>query len=190
MEPVAAAGTGGSAGSGGAGGNRDGGTDLSADGTPDQSVDTPPGAGPTLDTCFAGLRAAQGDFQIVTKASANGTIRYRLAVETADRFGTSGTKPWGAFRFGIETPDGNVCVNQEAALATAYKGSRHNCSDSFEVTTGGRRYVIQGPDADATRASSTLNVFDGATMVLGPITLTTSACTGRSNPCKSGGPCN
>ena len=31
-----------------------------------------------------------------------------------DRFGTSGTKPWRAYRFAIETPSGNACVTQSA----------------------------------------------------------------------------
>jgi hypothetical protein len=160
-----------------------------SDGSDDAGSDAPTAEGPTLDACFTGLRAAVGDFQIGTKTSQDGRYRIRLALETADRIGTSGSKPWAAFRFGIETPDGNLCVTDSAALAAAYKGSLHNCLDSFELTAGGRRFVISHPDTDPTRPVSILTIFMGATMVAGPITLTSGACTARAANCRSGGPC-
>lgn len=188
-----AGGTGG-AGSGGTGGiDAGGGTDVRLDTGAEVATDAPASdgasGGPTLDACFTGLRAAVGDYQIANKASADGRYKIRLAIETDGRFGTSGTKPWGAFRVGIETPDGNVCVQDEPALAQAYKGSRHNCTDTFELTVAGRRYLITFPDTDATHPASVLTVFMGATMVAGPITLVNGACMARSGICRSGGPC-
>src|SRR4029079_7403402 len=82
-------------------------------------------------------------------ASSDGKYRMRLALETADRGGTSGSYAWAAIRFALETPDGNVCVTDEAALAKAYAGSHHNCMDVLTVTSGGRTYRIDNPDAAA-----------------------------------------
>jgi hypothetical protein len=185
--------TGGSGGTGGTGGAT-GGSGGTGGGTSDTrpadtTVDMPP-SGPGIDACFTGLRAAMGSYQVGTKGSANGQVRYRLALETADRFGTSGTKPWGAYRFAIETPSGNACVTDANALATAYKTSHHNCMDRFEITVGGRRYLIEAaPDFDATRPNARVSVFEGATTVVDKVQVMQTACTGTTNPCKSGGPC-
>jgi hypothetical protein len=187
----ATGGTGGATGgSGGATGGTGGTGGGSQDSRPaDTTVDMPP-SGPGIEACFTGLRAAMGSYQVGTKGSGNGQVRYRLALETADRFGTSGTKPWGAYRFAIETPSGNACVTDMNALATAYKTSHHNCMDRFEITVGGRRYLIEAaPDFDATRQNARVSVFEGATAVVDKVQVMQSACTGSTNPCKSGGPC-
>jgi hypothetical protein len=196
------AGGGAGAGSGGGGGNGGGGkpgsggatgsggsTDAGGDLATDQASDGSGGGGPTLDACFAGLRAAVGSSQIGNKASADGKIRIRLALEDQGRVGTSGSKPWSAYRFAIETPDGNVCVKEEAALAQAYKGTLHNCMDTFDVTVAGRRFLIAYPDTDPLRPKSQLKIFMGATMTAGPITLDNGTCTAGVGPCRSGGPC-
>jgi hypothetical protein len=177
-------GSGGAAGATGTGGQADAGVDLTAD----RVDDVGPG-GPTVDACFAGLRAAVGSFQIGTKASADGKYRVRLALETGNRFGTSGSQPWAAFRFAIETPDGNLCVKEEPALAQAYKGTLHNCGDTFELTVAGRRYLIAYPDTDPSRPQSSLKIFMGTTMVAGPIGLANGACMAGVAQCRSGGPC-
>ncbi|HEY0714724.1 MAG TPA: hypothetical protein VGF45_18730 [Polyangia bacterium] len=193
-------GPGGSGGSGGAGnggttGNPDGGTDrppvvdMSNDLSAERPSDTMNPSG-TLDACFAGLRAGRGSVQVGNKASADGKYRTRLALETADRIGTSGTKPWVAFRFGIETPEGVVCVKDEATLAAAYKGSRHNCTDTFDITAEGRRFLITNPEIDPTKPKSKLTIFTGTTMTAGPIELTNGACMSNTGgTCTSGGPC-
>jgi hypothetical protein len=194
---------GGDAGAGGTGGtasdagndgspvdsNSDRPTDLRTDLPTDLATDTmTPGA--TLDSCFAGLRAGRSLFQTGNKTSADGKYRTRLALETADRIGTSGTKPWVAFRFGIETPEGVVCVKDEAALVTAYKASRHNCTDSLDITAEGRRFLITNPEIDPTKPKSKLTIFMGGTMTAGPIELTNGACTTTNGGiCTSGGPC-
>jgi hypothetical protein len=156
------------------------------------------GTGVTLDQCFAGLRPLQGSAQIATRASADGKYRMRLALETADRGGTSGSYGWAAIRVGITGPEGNVCID-EADLAKAYVGSHHNCADVLTVTADGRRYVVSNPDTTVSYADKTkwdrlahLTVFSGATMTAGPIELPTVACDkgGSDGLCRSGGPCN
>src|SRR6185436_10245211 len=96
------------------------------------------------------------------------------------RGGTSGSYAWAAVRFGIEGPEGRVCVADETALAAAgvYTGSHHNCSDVLTVTVAGRRYVVQNPDSarDYTDTSkwrrlARLTVYAGSTMTAGPIEL-------------------
>ncbi|HEY0710813.1 MAG TPA: hypothetical protein VGG33_28670, partial [Polyangia bacterium] len=184
------------AGAGGTGGTS---PDASGDGTQtvDMGNDRPAGdtgdvgtPGATLDSCFAGLRAGRGAVQTGNKASADGKYKTRLALETADRVGTSGTKPWVPFRFAVETPEGVVCVKDEAALVAGYKGSRHNCTDSFEITAEGRRFLITNPEIDPTKPKSKLTIFTGATMTAGPIELTNGACTtNQGGTCTSGGPC-
>jgi hypothetical protein len=191
-----ASGSGGQSGSGGSNQPGTGGAVVDSGTVADSGADTgsdgpgndlPVGGGPTLDACFTGLRAAEGFFQIATKASADGRYRVRLALETANRVGTSGTSGWGAFRFGIETPAGNVCVTDAAALATAYKGSLHNCKDTFDLTAAGRRFLITAPDTDATHPISRLTIFMGATMLDGPIELINGTCTSNFPTCRSGG---
>jgi hypothetical protein len=199
-------GTGGATGTGGADAAGTGGATADAstpaDGARDAlpSVDGPPAStdggattGKTLDECFAGLRTLAGSLQVATRASTDGRYRMRLALETGDRGGTSGSYAWEAIRFGIEGPEGRVCVD-EAALAGAYKGSHHNCSDVLTVTAEGRRYVVQNPDSarDYTDTSkwrrlARLTVSTGSTMTAGPIELATVSCDRGS--CTSGGPC-
>jgi hypothetical protein len=121
-------------------------------------------------------------------------IRYRVALETADRLGTSGSKGWLAYRLGIETPTARVCITSEATLATAYTGSHHNCEDRLVVTADGKRYEIDHPDTESRNGlgrASTMSVFTGTTRVLGPTSLTNVTCTANtpSKTCTSGGPC-
>ena len=144
-------------------------------------------AGGTIESCFADLRAGMGSYQVGTKTSADGKVRYRLALETADRFGTSGTKPWGAYRFAIETPNVSVCVT-ESGLVNAYKTTHHNCMDTFEVTSGGRRYVIEAPDFDGNRAAR-VSVSEANIVLSDKVQALPTACTGSTTPCRSGGPC-
>ncbi|MCG5051462.1 MAG: hypothetical protein KA712_00730 [Myxococcales bacterium] len=120
--------------------------------------------------------------------------RMRLALETAGRFGTSGTRPWSVYRVALQTPDGNVCITDESALGTAYQGSRHNCSDKLTLTVGSKRYVIDNPDTavdvvDPTTwgRPATLTIFVNNQSVGGPVRLDTVACHGGI--CGSGGPC-
>ena len=125
--------------------------------------------------------------------------RMRLALETAGRFGTSGTRPWSAFRVALQTPEGNVCLTDETALAMAYQGSRHNCSDKLTLTVGNKRYVIDNPDTaiDVNDPTSwvrpaTLTIFVNNQIVGTPVRLDTVACHASSNTpvqCRSGGPC-
>jgi len=183
--PGSGGGAGGAGGTPGSGGSTDAGGDLATD----RASDGPGGGGPTLDACFAGLRAAVGSFQIGNKASADGKFRVRLALEDRGRIGTSGSKAWSAFRFAIETPDGNVCVNEELALAQAYKGTLHNCMDTFDLTVAGRRYLIAYPDTDPSRPKSSLKIFMGATMTVGPVDLDNGTCMTAAGQCRSGGPC-
>jgi len=168
-----------------------------ADAPVDRAGDLGAGTGPTLDQCFMGLRMLVGGSQVATRTSADGKYRMRLALETADRGGTSGSNGWEAVRFGLETPEGSVCVD-EAGLSGAYKGSHHNCNDVLTVTAGGRRFVIQNPDSaidyvDQTmwRRLAKLTIFSGATMTAGPIDMPTTRCDQASGDgkCRSGGPC-
>jgi hypothetical protein len=180
--------TGGSGGSGGTGAS--GGTGGGSQDTrpADTMADMPP-SGPGIEACFTGLRAAMGGYQVGTKTSANGQVRYRLALEDAGGVGTSGTKPWRAYRFAIETPAGNACVTSEATLAGAYKGSHHNCMDRFDITVGNRRFLIELPDFDPERPPGRVSVFEGGTPVIDKVQVMPTACTGSRTPCMSGRPC-
>jgi hypothetical protein len=206
--PMVDGGTGGSGGSGGRGGaggsGGAGGTGgRPADARPDRGPDgrRPDGpvadggnAGVGLDACFAGLRAGRGSFQLATKASADGKVRMRIALETGDRFGTSGSYAWEPIRLGLEVDGTNVCVTSEAELAAAYTGTRHNCGDALDITVDGRRYLIRNPDTRTGavgRDMTSVSVFMGTATVLGPTMLTTSSCTTKITgmSCLSGGPC-
>jgi hypothetical protein len=169
-------------------------TGLAADAAPSADQGAMMMTGKSVDDCFVGLRALKGGTQDATRASADGKYRMRLALETADRGGTSGSYAWAAIRFALETPDGNVCVTDEAALASAYVGSHHNCMDVLTVTSDGRTYVVRNPDsaadyADKTkwRRDATLTISTGGAMTAGPVTLSTTKC--NSGGCTSGGPC-
>jgi hypothetical protein len=147
--------------------------------------------GASLEGCFQGLRDGVGTYQDATQVSQDGEYRFRFALETADRFGTSGTVPWLPYRFAIETPEGSVCVTDEAALATAYTGSHHNCEDTFSWTDGALRYEIDHPDTATDRPAS-LTIYEGQTVVAGPIRLDLETChfsNGPNDECRSGGPC-
>lgn len=114
----------------------------------------------------------------------------RTALETADRGGTSGTYPWAAVRVALQIDGAVICLD-EGALASAYRGSRHNCSDVLSFTVEGNRYEIAPPDTSADRQTATLTVYSGTTVVKGPFMLSTTSCTaGGVNPvCRSGGTC-
>jgi hypothetical protein len=140
-----------------------------------------------------GLRQPRGSFQLATKVSADGAVRARIALETGTRFGTSGTFPWLPIRFALQTPDEQICITDEAALAAAYRiPTRHNCADVLELTIDGRRYRLLAPDTRVPiRTVATLSVFAGASLERGPLSLATTSCTSHlpSAPCLSGGPC-
>jgi len=183
---------GGSAGAGQAGAGGSAGAPGSDGGRADSDLS------PSIDDCFKGLRAGVGNFQDATKASSDRRYRMRLALETGDRIGTSGSYAWSAFRFALETPEGVVCVTDEAALATTYVNTHHNCADVLTVTAGDRRYVIQSPDSaidygDPTvyRRPGTLTIFSGAQPIGAAIRLDTASCNQASadGKCRSGGPC-
>jgi hypothetical protein len=160
-------GNGGSAGSGGNGGN----------------------GGGTIDSCFQGLRPLEGSWQISTRENAGEQIRLRLALETADRFGTSGTYAWGPVRLALEI-DGTLICLDEAALAGTYQGSRHNCGDMFGFDYDGKTYEILPPDSRGVEGA-TLTVSSNGSVVRGPITLDGVECAagGLSTDCRSGGSC-
>lgn len=147
--------------------------------------------GTSLEECFQGLRAGVGTYQDATQVSQDGEYRFRFALETADRFGTSGTVPWLPYRFAIETPGGSVCVTDETALANAYTGSHHNCDDTFSWTQGVLRYAIEHPDTAVDRPAS-LTIYEGQDVVAGPIRLDLETChfsNDLNDECRSGGPC-
>ncbi|HEY0715767.1 MAG TPA: hypothetical protein VGF45_23995, partial [Polyangia bacterium] len=121
----------------------------------------------SLDACFAGLRPTQARTnQVGNKATADGRYQVRLALEyTPGMIGTSGTKPLRAYRFGIVTPEGIVCVSDEATLMNAYKVSHHNCDDTFDLTFQGRRYQITQPAVDPTLPGAQLTITEGTTKI-------------------------
>jgi hypothetical protein len=152
-----------------------------------------------LEDCFDGLRDAVGSFQDATKESADGSYRMRAALETADRIGTSGTAPWFPIAFGIETPEGVVCFNDESELQTGYSLSHHNCDDSLVLMDGDRRYEISNPDTandyvipDLWHRPSTLTIYENDQIVGEPVRLDTVSCNASNfgdGLCRSGGPC-
>lgn len=193
----ASGGNGGSTG-GASGGNDAGGSAGQPDGGEGGNAGEPndPGGGgmngASLDECFDGLRDGTGRYQVATKVDMAGDYRFRLALETADRFGTSGTVPWLPYRFAIETPTASVCVMDETELAAAYTGSHHNCEDAFSWTDGALRYEIEHADTAVDRPSS-LIIYEGQAVVAGPIRLDLETCHSSNGPndeCGSGGPCD
>jgi hypothetical protein len=164
-------------------------TDL---GLPDGPADTSkadgdgPGSG-TLDDCFQGLPAPVGAQMVATKATADGRIRVRIALDTEDRMGTSGTYGWGLIRLGVEVDGVVTCIKDRANLK--YTGSLHNCSDKATATSGTTTYSFAAPD----RSPATLTIQSNGTSA-GPYTLSDTACTMRNSTgavlqCRSGGPC-
>ena len=130
-----------------------------------------------LAQCFEGLRPLQGSFIRATKRSADGKVQVGLAVETADRFGTSGTAPFALVRFAIVADGKMACVTSPPA--GAYKVSHHNCKDTASVTVEDVRYDLSEPVSPITPISA----FRGTTQLWGPLPLTDTSCTaGRSNP--------
>jgi hypothetical protein len=160
-------GNGGTAGNGGNGGN----------------------GGGTIDSCFQALRPLDGSWQISTRENAGEQIRLRLALETADRGGTSGTYPWGPVRLALEI-DGTLICLDEAALAGTYRGSRHNCDDVLSFNHDGKTYEMAQPASRGVEGV-TLTVSSNGSVVRGPITLDGVECVGGpvSTECRSGGPC-
>jgi hypothetical protein len=181
--------TGGASGAGGSGGS---GGSGATDGREAASDVTNGGgfAGAFLDDCFNGLRPlAEFMSQISDRTSSNGAYRVRLAIEYPPGYiGTSGTIPWKAVRIGIVTPQKQVCIKDEAALANAYKGSHHNCADVLTVVTQGLAFEIKPPDVAPGRAVTTLAVTgEGAIPAVMLPTVTCKAS--RNDNCASGGPC-
>jgi hypothetical protein len=158
----------------------------------DAAVDTSkadgdgPGSG-TLDDCFQGLPAPVGLQMVATKATADGRVRIRIALDTEDRMGTSGSYGWGMIRLGVEVDGAVTCIQDRASLK--YTGSHHNCSDKATATSGSTTYSFAAPD----RPSATLTIESNGTST-GPYSLSDTACTMRNSTgtvlqCRSGGPC-
>jgi hypothetical protein len=182
-----AAGDNGSGGSSGSGGTDGGMSGSSGNGGNGGSAGG--NGGGTIDTCFEGLRPLEGSWQISTRENAGEQIRLRVALETADRGGTSGTYAWGPVRVALEI-DGTLICLDEAALAGTYTGSRHNCDDMFSFDYDGKTYEIVPPSSRGVEAA-TLTVSSNGSVVRGPITLDGVECAGGgvSTDCRSGGPC-
>jgi hypothetical protein len=148
------------------------------------------GGGGTIDTCFQGLRELEGSSQVSTRENAGEQVRLRLALETADSIGTSGSYPWAPVRLALEIDGALICLD-EAALAGTYQGSHHNCSDVLSFGHEGKTYEIAPPDSRAL-AGATLTVSSNGSVVRGPVTLEGIECVGggrASTECRSGGPC-
>ena len=130
--------------------------------TGDAGPDTPargpvPTSTPASPVCGSWHRS-----QLATKTSADGRPQVRLAIERIpDSVGTSGTIPWMAGPLGFVDPGGTVCVKDEAALAGAYKGSHHNCSDVADSGRGGRTFELTTPDTSPGRPDAALTVTTG-----------------------------
>jgi hypothetical protein len=137
----------------------------------------------------------RGSFQLATKMGADGRSGMRIALETGSRLGTSGTVPWLPIRVALVTDADRLCLTDEAALAAAYARTTHNCRDVLDLVSGDRRHLIQFPDtriSSPARTVAILSIFAGATLIHGPTSLATTACTSQipGAPCISGGPCD
>jgi hypothetical protein len=178
---------------GGSGSNPDAGTTPTADGssgTPDSGRDLPKdggGSSPSgsLDDCFAGLPAAVGLQQVDTKASADGRVRLRIALDTENNAGLG--NGWELIRFGIIVDGALTCVKDRAQLMGAYTASHHNCLDTAQVSAGGVRYQMNHPNFASTQISASM----GAAPLWGPTTVQTTTCsaTSANKMCARGGPC-
>jgi hypothetical protein len=147
----------------------------------DAAGDAPATTGVALDECFVGLRPLEGGgTQIVTKASADGRFRMRMAIETGRRGSTPGTFPWAMVRFGLELDSTRVCITDPG---DAYRTSHHNCNDSATITAAGVTYTFTKPDKPTTQVTATM----GGTTIYGPIPLTNTTCIPAA--CRTGGPC-
>lgn len=145
------------------------------------------GSSSTLESCFAGLPAQIGIQMIASKSTADGRVRMRIALDTEDRSGTSGTLAWGLIRLAVEVDGVVACLTDRSALR--YTLSHHNCSDTATGKAGTTTYALSAPD----RATATLTI-EGNGSSTGPYTLTDTACTmlwsaGAPITCRSGGPC-
>jgi len=191
--------TGGSSGSSGSSGSGGAGGDQSSAGSPGAGGDQGAAGAGSLDDCFEGLREPVGNYQDAQKDSADMSYRMRLVLETADRFGTSGTMPWLPIRLALQTPERTFCISDEVLLADAYTTSHHNCDDVLTFTDGDLEYTITTPDTAIDQAApstwirpSDLTIKQGDTTIAGPIRLDTVACYATDFPdgyCRSGGPC-
>lgn len=175
---------------------RDLGLDTALDGiAADSPADTPLGTdaggdtGPamTLESCFVGLRAQVGAQMIATKSTADGRVRMRIALDTEDRMGTSGSYGWDLIRLAVEVDSVVTCMTDRTMLD--YTGSHHNCSDKAIAQSGTATYTVAAPD----RPTATLTIESNGT-ARGPYTLTDTTCTMSMSPgvpitCRSGGPC-
>lgn len=144
------------------------------------------GGGP-LDECFAGLPGRVGTQMLATKKSADGRIRVRIALDTADRGGTSGTMGWGLVRLGVELDGAVSCITQPSQLS--YVGSHHNCLDKAGATAGAMTFELEDPDD----GSTSLTVRKDGTVVHESVVLTDESCSSSTpigpQTCRSGGPC-
>jgi hypothetical protein len=139
-----------------------------------------------LDDCFAGLRKLAQMSQTSDHNSSDGAYRVRLAIEyPPGTVGTSGTIPWAAVRVGIVTPQKRVCIKDQAALANAYMGSLHNCSDTLRVSSDGLVFELKPPDVSPERPVAKLTVTGAAAVMLPTVTCKNTDGDG----CASGGPC-
>jgi hypothetical protein len=189
------AGSGGTGGSGGGNGGGGSGGRMADAGTDAPTGDMRPGGsdaspGRYLDDCFTPPPARMGRHQIATKASADGKVRIRTALDDGERLGTSGSVPWDVLRFAIEADGSGGCVNRGPNLV--YKPSpRHNCNDGLVATVNGVRYEVKFPD----KPLATVTAFQGTNMLWGPVEVADVGCMavtsdGRPRACGSGGPCN
>jgi hypothetical protein len=182
-----------SGGQGGGGSNLDGGTTPIPDASP-STPDSDPGrdvardGGGTnpsgsLEDCFAGLPAPVGLQQIDTKASADGRVRLRMALDTENNAGLG--NGWVLIRFGVIVDGVLTCVKDRAQLM--YTPSHHNCLDTAQVTAGAVRYQMTHPNF----ASMQISALMGAAPLWGPTTLLTTTCTATTpnKMCARGGPC-
>lgn len=143
--------------------------------------------GDTLDECFAGLPGRVGTQMLATKKSADGRFRVRIALDTMDSSGTSGTMPWSLLRLGVEQDGAVSCITQPSQLS--YVGSHHNCLDKAGATAGAMAFELEDPDD----GSTSLTVRKDGTVVHESVVLTDESCSSSTpigpQTCRSGGPC-
>ena len=155
--------------------------------TPDASRDLAKDSGGSpsgsLDDCFAGLPTPVGLQQIDTKASADGRVRLRVALDTEMNAGLG--NGWELIRFGIIVDGVLTCVKDIPQLM--YTPSHHNCLDTARVTAGAVRYDLNHPNF----ASTQISAFMGGAPAWGPTTVQTTSCTATTptKACARGGPC-
>jgi len=194
-------GSGGSAGSGGAGSGGNADSDAGRDAAPEAAAETRAETGADVPgapfaSCFLGLRMGVGAFQDAARASDDGLYKMRLALE-ARGMGSVAMRAWMPYAFALVTPTESICVTEPAVSAAMYQVSGNNCEDLFTFTSSsGRRYVIKNPDSSGINEMTydrvaTLTVFEGNTMVAGPIKLATTTCyaSAPTNVCSSGRMC-